>query len=369
MVEIILAFALAMGVALYLLNLTYDFKNMNEDIYQDITYSSDVISITKNIMNDLDRINSGNMECGTNTSKDASGNVIREESSCDFDIEKKVDGTKETRRLQIVKDSSSGTTITYGKFVNNAFVTDDVSYYVKTLQKSLIVGDIMVEITDDKKYLTAVIPVQSLYGDKNYDIKLLVSTLEGVLPESYTIIYHSNYPTVVSLSNVEEKETVSYVGTTTLKSNLFSIAKQNFTINFDDSFTVFGDCIESDIEGVFDNCSPNQYYANSINPISSERTFTFAGWSTSADGEVVYTGGSSISQTEKLLNNQLDLYAKWTIDDFDAIVLPTAQTIDGWEFIGWSSMEDAWGEAEYTAGTPIQPGEVGTITLYAIYVA
>ena len=54
LVEIVLSSVLAMSIALYLLNLTYQFKNKNEDIYQSISYSSDKIAITKNIMNDLD---------------------------------------------------------------------------------------------------------------------------------------------------------------------------------------------------------------------------------------------------------------------------------------------------------------------------
>ena len=50
LVELVLASVLAITIALYLLNLTYQFKNKNDDIYQSLTYSSDKIAITKNIM-------------------------------------------------------------------------------------------------------------------------------------------------------------------------------------------------------------------------------------------------------------------------------------------------------------------------------
>ena len=54
LVEIIIASVLAFSVAYYLLNLTYDFKDKNEDVYFSTATLSDKINITKNIMNDLE---------------------------------------------------------------------------------------------------------------------------------------------------------------------------------------------------------------------------------------------------------------------------------------------------------------------------
>ena len=55
LVEIIISFTLAMSIAYYLLNLTYKFKNMDEDIYMSTIFIKDKILVTKNIMNDIDR--------------------------------------------------------------------------------------------------------------------------------------------------------------------------------------------------------------------------------------------------------------------------------------------------------------------------
>ena len=55
LVEIVIAFGIAMAIAYYLMNLTYKFKNTNEDIYQSTIYLKDKVSVTKNIMNDLEK--------------------------------------------------------------------------------------------------------------------------------------------------------------------------------------------------------------------------------------------------------------------------------------------------------------------------
>ena len=69
LVEIIVASVIAFSVAYYLLNLTYKFKDKSEDIYYSTTMLSDKINITKNIMNDLEKIpdkNSVTLVQGTN---------------------------------------------------------------------------------------------------------------------------------------------------------------------------------------------------------------------------------------------------------------------------------------------------------------
>ena len=57
LVEIIISFTIAMGIAFYLMNLTFKFKNVNEDIYQSILYLKEKELITKNIMYDLEKGN------------------------------------------------------------------------------------------------------------------------------------------------------------------------------------------------------------------------------------------------------------------------------------------------------------------------
>lgn len=162
LIEIVLSSVLAMSIALYLLNLTYQFKNKDEDIYQSITYSSDKIAITKNIMNDLEN------QVIINIVKKSNSEVLLTTNST---------GIEETRKLQITNPSTNESqnqeiTITYGKYKNNTFDTSDVSYYQKKLQKSLLFKGI--EITNSNANIVTIkIKFESMYNDDDYSIKLL----------------------------------------------------------------------------------------------------------------------------------------------------------------------------------------------------
>ena len=155
LVEIIISFVLAMGIAYYLLNLTYKFKNMDEDIYRSSLFTKDKIVITKNIMNDLDR----GIITGITPSSD--------NKQIDFKIQMNENNQEESRRLTI-KDK----TITYGKpLANGGFDTNDKSYYKKTIDDFLTIKTI--DIDDSKSnYITIRIPIESIYDNENYDIKL-----------------------------------------------------------------------------------------------------------------------------------------------------------------------------------------------------
>lgn len=166
LVEIVISSVLAMSIALYLLNLTYQFKNKNEDIYQSISYSSDKIAITKNIMNDLDnQIITGIESTGTSE-------VILTSNS----------GTsKETRKIKITSPSTDisqnqQTTITYGKLdtKTNDFDTTDVSYYQKKLQKSLLFKGIEIDKLSNPNIATIKIKLESMYTNDDYSINLFI---------------------------------------------------------------------------------------------------------------------------------------------------------------------------------------------------
>ena len=170
LIEIIVAFSLAMAIAYYILNLTYKFKNTNEDIYQSTLYLKDKELVTKNIMNDLERGTITSFPTNSTTDLTANGSSKR----ITFQI--KIGETTEYRKLQITKDAS-GTTITYGKTNTQGgnFVTADSSYYQKKLEKSLIVKSI--ETKKNNKIATIEIKIESLYDNKNnYNIKLLSTT-------------------------------------------------------------------------------------------------------------------------------------------------------------------------------------------------
>ena len=172
LVELVLSSVLAMTIALYLINLTYQFKNKNEDIYQSITYSKDKIAITKNIMNDLDNqvvtfIKTDSTKTGDKTIYNNYLTVIS-----------KKDSTENFRNIQIVQ-SKEGTSIFYGKWNKNtnSFDKSDVSYYEKKLDKSLIVRNVKIETNESDDFLSITIPIESMYTKERYDIKLLVSKL------------------------------------------------------------------------------------------------------------------------------------------------------------------------------------------------
>ena len=157
LVEIIIASVLAFSVAYYLLNLTYDFKDKNEDVYFSTATLSDKINITKNIMNDLEGkevviINNGN-------------NYVT------FQV-----GTTDNIK-QIYIDNASKT-ITYGKLqgIGNEigkFDVSDNSYYQKQLDSFLEFGTIKIEPSSNN-YISIQIPISNIYSDNTYDIKLLI---------------------------------------------------------------------------------------------------------------------------------------------------------------------------------------------------
>lgn len=168
LVEIVIASVLAMTIAFYLLNLTYKFKNQDEDIYQSITYMSDKSLITKNIMNDLDKLIVIDFV------------VSADGKNIDFTVQSRESSSKEYRRLRIIQEADKRMTVEYGKIgkSTNTYVRNDSSYYRKTLEKSLIIGSPTFSKSSQAsaKSLTLIIPISSLYSNEEYDIKLFVQT-------------------------------------------------------------------------------------------------------------------------------------------------------------------------------------------------
>ncbi len=167
LVELVLASVLAMSIAFYLLNLTYKFKNKSEDIYQSISYISDKIAITKNIMNDL------NNEIVSNIEVVSSSANHQEVHMTLLPKDGESSNVYQYRKLLILSTNLE-TIITYGKTGPDygTFDEQDVSYYQKTINTTLQVGTVEVEYKE--QLLTVSVPISSLYDDKRYDIKLLI---------------------------------------------------------------------------------------------------------------------------------------------------------------------------------------------------
>ena len=163
LVEIIVAAVLAVGIAFYLLNLTYKFKNTNEDVNQSYYYMKDKILITKNIMNDLEGKNISNILISSDSSS---------ETIVDFEV---YDGENtENRRLKIDKINK---VIEYGKYDSGSFDEMSSSYYYKELIDSMVIGDVDVSVNDG--VATVNIQLSNIYDDNDYSIKLLFDSSDN----------------------------------------------------------------------------------------------------------------------------------------------------------------------------------------------
>ena len=170
LVEIIVASVIAFSVAYYLLNLTYKFKDKSEDIYYSTTMLSDKINITKNIMNDLEKI----------SDKSSDGLVKKDTDNNTYTITIKGTDDKKFDISRTIKVSKDATTqqwqIEYGSFQTGAFVTNDKSYYKKALDKSFEVSNVSCEpIKNDAYAYKIIIKINSLYTNDSNDIILFVN--------------------------------------------------------------------------------------------------------------------------------------------------------------------------------------------------
>lgn len=189
LVEIVIASVLTFGIAYYLLNLTYKFKNINEDIYQSVYYGNDKMLITKNIMSDLEK---GTV---TDIQESADGQTI------EFSLY--IQNTRIEKRKLMVTKVDGKTKIQYGKItmVDGVYIFDktNISYYEKDLETTLIVGDLEMIKTiggTATNGLAITIPIHSIYDDKDYSIKLFANRLARLDLGFYIdhIWYSEGYP-------------------------------------------------------------------------------------------------------------------------------------------------------------------------------
>lgn len=156
LVEIVVASVLAMGIAYYLLNLTYRFKDLDEDIYQSYLYTQNKNLIVKNVMNDLE----------DKTIID----IVPMQSTDDYSyVDFKLDNN-EYRRVKLEKKDGKWT-FYYGKIeeLNKLYDKMDLSYYERTFEQILSVGKMDVKPLNE--IVTFKIPISSVYDDKDYSIK------------------------------------------------------------------------------------------------------------------------------------------------------------------------------------------------------
>ena len=120
--------------------------------------------------------------------------------------------------------------------------------------------------------------------------------------------------------------------------------------------------------------------------------YTFKGWSTTTDGQVVYADGESVKNLTSVPNETVTLYAVWEANAYSvefnansgtgtmpsqAFVYDTAQALEtnrftkeGYTFKGWSTIVN--GQVMYTDGATVDnltATNHDTVTLYAVWEA
>lgn len=266
LVEIILASVLAMSIAYYLLNLTYRFKNTNQDIYQSIEYNNVKNLITKNIMNELNDGYIAFVDYG----QDASGNdYVAFLNNC-------ID-----TRLTIQKESNGTKKIVYGEYTSNGYNQESLSYYEKQIPDSLIVENMIV--TETTNSLEIKIPIQSMYSDERYDINIFVSKntkyLSGVNVKVDNKIYYNGYPknslenSVIKFAIKVNGEDKGYV------ENLCSWSKEEVEWQI---YAVQINGVSQDITPINLNIN-NTHKIVYLNFISSSGSYTYQGYNSNED--------------------------------------------------------------------------------------
>lgn len=201
-------------------------------------------------------------------------------------------------------------------------------------------------------------------------------------------------------------------GNVDVSNNQFMMPAENVTVSA--TFTANTYSVQFNGNGATEGSMANQDFTYDAAQNLTENAFTktgytFAGWATSADGEVVYRDEEEVSNLTDVNNGTATLYAKWTPNKytvtldkqtseegyggdegtvanqtvtFDATpatvsgIMPTAK--DGWAFMGFYSAKDGGGRQFInpsgnwvtTAGDTIRDSKWvydGNVTLYAYY--
>lgn len=162
LVEVVISFGLALTIGYYLLSLTYKFKNTYQELDFSYYLMNDKIEISKSIMNDLEE---GSILIA-NEINTTNSYII------DFNFFRNNTDIKEQRRLSILKKENN-TIIEYGKINNGVYDYKDISYYIKELNPTLVVDNIIKE--EDNKSITIILPIISNYDKEDYSVKLYLN--------------------------------------------------------------------------------------------------------------------------------------------------------------------------------------------------
>lgn len=164
LVEIIVASVLAMTIMYFLVELTINLKNINDDYYVETKLETDQILMIENVMNDLSSYSLKKIAVDSNT--------------VNFTFN---DGTNDINKRITIEENK----FKYGTINDDGYINDDI--YVKSFDEKLNVEDIKIEnlcYVDNsyvdcssapnatKGLLKITIPAFTIYSDINYGISL-----------------------------------------------------------------------------------------------------------------------------------------------------------------------------------------------------
>ena len=163
LVEVIVASAIALVMAYFLIDITITLVNKNNDYYVESTLITDKNLITKEIIDDVNNPEYSLIEISINIDGDV--------TTAELDYKNINDNSILERELIINKNTNE---IKYGE-------------YTKKLDDTLTIRDFKIEKDENQKQLYISIPAYTNYSDVDYGINLIIpytNDIEVIIPEA-----------------------------------------------------------------------------------------------------------------------------------------------------------------------------------------
>ena len=165
LVEVIVASAIALVMAYFLVDITITLTNKNNDYYVESTLITDKNLITKEIMDDVNNPDYSLIGISVNNDED----------------------NKVTTAELDYKNINDNSTLKRGLIINKN--TNEIKYgeYTKKLDDTLTIRDFKIEKDENQKQLYISIPAYTNYSDVDYGINLIIPytiDIEITIPES-----------------------------------------------------------------------------------------------------------------------------------------------------------------------------------------
>lgn len=234
LVEIIVASVLAMTITYFLVDITINLKNINDDYYVETKLETDQILMLEDVMNDLSSYELLSVHIDDNV----------------VDFTFNINNSQTVKRITL-----TDTTYTYGTYSNGVYSNDGL--FVNTFDEVLDVGNIKIEnlCYQDGNYvdcstvsgnvlkglLTIDIPAYTIYSDINYGLNLSIpysyKNLDIVVEEDkflyYSSVVEENGNTLVKINRcLEDYTECSEVATAyTMVNDNFSSVNPSLTAN------------------------------------------------------------------------------------------------------------------------------------------